>query len=591
MNDTNQSRRTFEKFSSLADKIKRSLPRSLAVQLFFLTLLPLTALVLAITFGSVSVHQNAMRSLVAERDERAVRTAASALSEQLSHRIIAIHSLALLAENDSISTPESILTAFDYQLSEFDLGLALFALDGNLISHNGDSKVWEFLKQPAALAIQNRPSTRSKFEYISSAYANPNRAESVILILASIPGGKWVAGGIFSSALMVQHSLTDAFTSGPMASVVVLDPDHRILYNSGMFSMQMDVSLHPGVIEALKGQSGTTFMMMGSEEHVVAYSPITPYGWALVFEEPWEMVETPMLQASQLAPLVLVPLLGLVLIALWFGAHQIVQPLQTLATKAANLGVGNFAEIEETVGGIEEISQLQNELIQMAHKVQAAQQSLHGYIGAITTAQEEERKRLARELHDDTIQALIALKQRVQITQLNQTDHLHAAQALQEIALLTEQTIENLRRLIRAMRPIYLEDLGLVTALEMLIREAAAQLHIPVQLKKTGTEIRLDSEVELALYRIVQEGMSNIIRHANASQVDLTIEYTDTNILIRLEDNGIGFEVPVSTSEYSSAGHYGLLGLFERADLVGANLEIISELGSGTQITISLPIP
>ena len=353
--------------------------------------------------------------------------------------------------------------------------------------------------------------------------------------------------------------------------------------------MPMDINLHPGVIEVSKGLSGTTFMMMGREEHVVAYSPIIPYGWALVFEEPWEMVETPMLQASQLAPLVLVPLLVLVLVALWFGANQIVQPLQTLATKAANLGLGNFTEIEKTVGGIEEIRQLQNELIQMAHKVQAAQQSLHGYIGAITTAQEEERKRLARELHDDTIQALIALKQRVQISQLNQTDPAYSSLALQQIANLTEQTIENLRRLIRAMRPIYLEDLGLVTALEMLVRETSEQLRIPVRLKKTGTEIRLDSEVELVLYRIVQEGLNNIARHAKASQVDLSISYTETNIVLSLEDNGVGFEVPASAAEFSATGHYGLLGLYERADLVGADLTIESKLGQGTQITIHLP--
>src|SRR5512142_3389096 len=151
----------------------------------------------------------------------------------------------------------------------------------------------------------------------------------------------------------------------------------------------------------------------------------------------------------------------------------------------------------------------------MARKVQAAQEGLHGYIGAITAAQEEERLRLARELHDDTIQAVIALKQRVQLAHRSVKDQ-STLHALNELENLAERTIEDLRRMTRALRPIYLEDLGLTTALEMLARETGENFTLDIHFKKSGEEQRLPHEVELTFYRIAQEALSNVVRHASA---------------------------------------------------------------------------
>ena len=155
--------------------------------------------------------------------------------------------------------------------------------------------------------------------------------------------------------------------------------------------------------------------------------------------------------------------------------------------KGCNVVLGEYSAIEEPVGSIAEIRHLQSELIHIARKVKAAQQSLHSYIGAITSGQEEERRRLARELHDDTIQSLIALKQRVQLAQLA-TKNGSSEASLSEVVFLTEQAIENVRRQTRALRPIYLEDLGLVTALEMLARETSQSAGIPVEFQCQGTE-------------------------------------------------------------------------------------------------------
>jgi signal transduction histidine kinase len=227
------------------------------------------------------------------------------------------------------------------------------------------------------------------------------------------------------------------------------------------------------------------------------------------------------------------------------------------------------------------------ELTEMSRKVQAAQEGLRDYIGAITSAQEEERTRLARELHDDTIQAVIALKQRVQLVQNSVKDR-GGRQSLQELGTLAEQTIENLRRLTRALRPIYLEDLGLVTALDMLAHETSQNNHLTVEFQKTGQERRLSHEVELSLYRIAQEALSNVVKHSKATDANLSVFFDTSEIQMEVSDNGNGFVVPNSPTEFAPSGHFGLLGVHERADLIGARLEIESALGKGTRLKVVL---
>jgi signal transduction histidine kinase len=304
-------------------------------------------------------------------------------------------------------------------------------------------------------------------------------------------------------------------------------------------------------------------------------------------EDAWRIATDPILELTLLAPLVLIPPLLFAVAALWFAAKQIVQPLQELEARAAALSWGDFETIQEPVGGISEIRHLQTELIEMSRKVKAAQEGLHDYIGAITSAQEEERTRLARELHDDTIQAVIALKQRVQLAQKSIKDA-NGRQSLKELESLAEQTVENLRRLTRALRPIYLEDLGLVTALEMLARETSQNHPLSVEFQKTGQERRLSRDEELSLYRIAQEALNNVVKHADATRAEVNIFFEDSEIQMEVRDNGKGFIVPNSPTEFASNGHFGLLGVHERADLIGARLEIESVLGGGTRVQVRL---
>ena len=561
-----------------------SFRRGFLAQFFAITVLPLTLLLLLIAFGSVEMHQQDMRALVSRRDERSVQSASAALESELHHRMASISSLAAFAETSGNLIFDKMLATNNDLLTDFDGGVAFIDANGQLIATTTQDTVWNSL-------IQNRDgiifaTAADQGPVISNPFVDSISKQTFVIVSAYSSSIDVITAGAFSPASLARQTLSTSYPSDSEATIYLLDGSGKTLYVSGTSEAQNLPAEHPGVAEALRGESGTKYVQVGKSEHVIAYSPVPLTGWALITEEDWEAVVSPSLQTTQLAPLVLVPAFILALVALWFAVRQIVQPLQKLEAKAAALAWGDFAAIQEPVGGISEVQHLQLELTEMANKVQAAQEGLHDYIGAITAAQEEERTRLARELHDDTIQAVIALKQRVQLAQKSVKDQT-GRQSLKELENLAEQTVENLRRLTRALRPIYLEDLGLVTALEMLTREISQSNNIDVEFQRSGEERRLPRDVELALYRIAQEALSNIVRHAKAKHAVVSIHF-DEEIKLEVRDNGVGFSVPKSPTDFAHSGHFGLLGMQERAELIGGRLEVQSEPREGTSLSVSL---
>ena len=556
--------------------------RGLTVQLFATTVLPLTLLLLFIAFGSIYLHNQDMRALVSERDERAVQAAAAALGTELHHRTANITSLAALAE---LSHDLSFIATTDDLASDFDGGLAYLNDRRQLISTTDKSGLWQRVTQTdVSIASPSDPEP-----VFSSPVPDPRSKRLFVIVSQYSASRNIIVAGAFSTETLANETLQASYPASDLVTIYLLDASRRLLFSSGSLASESLPADHAGVAEALRGKSGTQYVQVDNSEHVIAYSPIPSSGWALITEEAWQSVVSPSLQATQMAPLVLVPAFILALIALWFGAKQIVQPLQRLESKASALAWGDFDAIKESVGGISEVRHLQRELGEMSRKVQAAQEGLHDYIGAITAAQEEERMRLARELHDDTIQAVVALKQRVQLAQKTVKDQ-NSRQSLKQLETLAEQTIENLRRLTRALRPIYLEDLGLVTALDMLARETSQANHLEVEFQQSGQERRLSREVELALYRIAQEALNNVLHHAKAKCASLHIAF-DREVRLDVTDDGVGFNVPKSPTDFAPSGHFGLLGIRERADLIGARFDVQSEAGRGTRLSVQLAIP
>ncbi|MDD5094781.1 MAG: GAF domain-containing protein [Dehalococcoidia bacterium] len=219
------------------------------------------------------------------------------------------------------------------------------------------------------------------------------------------------------------------------------------------------------------------------------------------------------------------------------------------------------------------------------------QENLRFYVQQITRAQEEERLRIAHELHDSTAQSLIALLHQLE-NLLHDKSELPLGEA-REMWAFHEQikdVLQEVRHITRGLRPSILDDLGLIPALHWLTRQLQTEQRVETSLQIHGAERRFSQEAELILFRIVQEGLRNIGRHAHASKAEVSITFGDGKTTVVITDNGIGFNLPAEVSDLSRIGKLGLTGMQERVRLLDGRLEAKSEEGKGTIITIKAPI-
>jgi signal transduction histidine kinase len=203
----------------------------------------------------------------------------------------------------------------------------------------------------------------------------------------------------------------------------------------------------------------------------------------------------------------------------------------------------------------------------------------------VVEAQELERARLARELHDETGQALTSILLGLKpLEQAAASDEVRAAVAL--VRELVVSTLQDVRRLAVELRPSALDDFGLAPAVERLVDTFREQSGLQVDLEAHLGEARLPSEIETALYRVVQEALTNIVKHAGATRVSVLLRRKDGGLLAVVEDDGAGFD-PSRTREAA----LGLAGMRERLALVGGRLQIESASGAGTTLAAEVPSP
>jgi signal transduction histidine kinase len=209
------------------------------------------------------------------------------------------------------------------------------------------------------------------------------------------------------------------------------------------------------------------------------------------------------------------------------------------------------------------------------------QEELRQYALNITRVQEDERRRLARELHDDTAQALIALARGLE--GLEQQVAPQDQQWLTDLQDLADQTLEGVRRACRDLRPSVLDDLGMRAALEWLSNNCTTR-GVTCTFTCSGQEIQLPPETEIALFRIVQEALSNIWRHANAHQASVELHYLPKRVQVSIRDDGRGFAT-------EKPWGMGLSGMRERALLIGAHLTVSSSPQNGCTVAVSMSLP
>jgi signal transduction histidine kinase len=208
----------------------------------------------------------------------------------------------------------------------------------------------------------------------------------------------------------------------------------------------------------------------------------------------------------------------------------------------------------------------------------------------VISAQEEERVRIARELHDEAGQALTSVL--VGLKVMERADDLEAARTLTaDLKEVVTQTIDDVHNLAMELRPSVLDDLGLVPALARYVRSCPARFGFEASFEATGIrEERLPPEVETTLYRIAQEALTNVARHADASRAGVLLQQRGDTIVLIVDDNGTGFDPTQVTDSAQARDRLGLYGIEERASLLGGRLTVESEPGGGTTLSVEIPL-
>ncbi|MGA9047734.1 MAG: PAS domain S-box protein [Dehalococcoidia bacterium] len=219
------------------------------------------------------------------------------------------------------------------------------------------------------------------------------------------------------------------------------------------------------------------------------------------------------------------------------------------------------------------------------------QNNLRYYLNQITRAQEEERKRISRELHDDTAQALFAVSRQMDNFIRDNLDlSEHQRKVLHEIRRSMGVTLQGIRRFSQDLRPSIIDDLGLMPAVKWLVKQKSEESGIDISLKTSGKEQRLLPEMELILFRIIQEGLNNVSKHAVASEAEVRVDFENSRVDVSIVDNGQGFELPQTVGDLSHSGKLGLVGMQERVSLLNGSIDIKSKPGKGTEVRVSVPL-
>lgn len=263
--------------------------------------------------------------------------------------------------------------------------------------------------------------------------------------------------------------------------------------------------------------------------------------------------------------------------------------LHALQRHAEAMTRGDMRGVGQPLSDLPAVEGLRRAIDVLGMHTEQGLRSQHAYIAALSTAQEAERGRLARELHDEVVQQLIALGHGVErVQRLFERDPQQAVERLRQMRTSITALVDELRAIIGDLRPPALEELGLLPALELLLRRNV-EGDPQVALRVEGMQRRLAPQSELALFRIIQEVWSNIRRHSQAQQAEVTLAYRPDGLLVTIADNGLGFAPPDDGE--APDGQWGLRGMRERAELTGGRLSVTSQPGQGTLIRVQIPYP
>jgi len=442
-------------------------------------------------------------------------------------------------------------------------------------------------------------------------------------IYATVPVRDWhgklvgVVGGELDPQNPRFSSLVNSIRLGQGIYVDVVDGGGRVLASTKAERMFMD-SDHgrflAGLIKQKKSVVGSchgcheTVGPSDRETEVIAFAPLTNAPWGLTVRQPEN--EALSLVAGVKRKLLTAGFLTIMVALLfaWGMARSLTRPLRILTQAARRIAEGNLDEPIKPLGDDEimrmtlntsmeaiaegkrelerKVQERTQELRSLNQELQKEKESRGELLRKLILAQEEERKRIARELHDETSQDLATFLLSIETSSSAASGEIK--DGFLRMKIMANRALDSIHRLIYDLRPSVLDDLGLSSAIRWIAENRLEAMGIDVSIDIVGAERRVKPEVEICLFRIGQEAISNIVRHAEANAVKITLRFGSGSILLEVEDNGRGFDLnSVLTSADKSLG---LLGMKERASLLDGNLSVISTPQTGTRVTVEIPV-
>jgi signal transduction histidine kinase len=392
----------------------------------------------------------------------------------------------------------------------------------------------------------------------------------------------------------------------------VIDPDGVTVLGIGADERPGEPSRHSEAIRDLVRDHLAAALMHEPgpgdpfEAHVMAVVPVSSTPFYLVLEQPVDIALALPLQLRERLLLSIVVGFGATLLVAWVTTRHVVKPTEQLTAAAERMAKGDLSSpitvtAPDEVGKLAESLDLMRQHLRDAHAAAAAtNRELESRVAERTarlgevlrktiSAQEEERHRLARELHDETAQTLAALAITLDRARDSLDDGSEPARGhVREAKAIATRLLDETRRLILGLRPAVLDDLGLVPAVRWQCETALSDRGIEARIEDGLGATRLPGYVEVALFRIIQEAVGNVARHADAAHVQIQLTREDGTVTVVVADDGKGFDVKVAMGTSGRARSVGLLGMQERVALLNGTMEVRSAPGSGTTLVVRI---
>ncbi len=393
--------------------------------------------------------------------------------------------------------------------------------------------------------------------------------------------GTWQPNQYRSRILGLGEMMSDEMAVPGMFAV--FDSDGNLIYGTSdvtILSIIWDKPLTIMSPEKIRGPDGRFY--------TIAVYPMLQRNLFVLAAVSWDKLLGTMVSLTTFWPFIM-GILGLIgILSVYIMWQKVIMPLKDLEEEVSMLSWGEEVPLKNAPEAVTELQKLREALVVLANSAIDKVQLSRRYVNDLVKVQEEERARISREIHDGPLQDLTALIQRLRLLSIDMDSPVEREKQLKEAESAAMAGVKEMRELCNNLTPPWL-DLGIAQALTELSERQSAQLDIKIHLDIPDIP-DLPDDATLAFFRVAQEAVNNSAKHSEAENVSISLKNTGKMILLQIEDDGKGFEVPDNFTELRVQGHRGLSNMRERMSIVGGHFSIFSTPGKGTVIRCELPL-